>query len=225
MKALSYFRRIPKLGYVPKEDLTRKFLVLGQPQSGKTRVIQNLYDQFTKIEYEQSMYKWTSKSESGNKSLESFKFASKNAPDQPLEKPTDQLTVSGFKTGDIRAFEFQKAMKAQFSTSKSGNPAYLQNLKFSNFFKNSTPKPGLMTLDGQQWALSEDQDQFQEILEQEINKEADVYLFDSISECIFSSGKQQDRLIEIMKDTNKVLIGSIFPREPGQKFGIGDHLQ
>ena len=46
-----YFKKVKDLGLIPFESLKRKFFIGGWEQMGKTKMIQSLYKQISKVEY------------------------------------------------------------------------------------------------------------------------------------------------------------------------------
>ena len=47
---------------------------------------------------------------------------------------------------------------------------------------------------------------------------------DSFDESVFNTNKLKDRVIELMEDPSKIVIGSVLTRKSGDKFGFPDHL-
>ena len=51
-KAIKYLPRIDNIKWLPFEDLPRKFIISGPENSGKTKMINNIYKRVDHVEYE-----------------------------------------------------------------------------------------------------------------------------------------------------------------------------
>ena len=54
IRPLAYTRRHPNLADLPLTTLKRKFLISGPEKVGKSRLIQRIYDDVAKVEYEKT---------------------------------------------------------------------------------------------------------------------------------------------------------------------------
>ena len=51
-----FLKKIPKLSMIPCEELPRKFLITGGENSGKTKLIANLYKKMNFVDYPEMVY-------------------------------------------------------------------------------------------------------------------------------------------------------------------------
>ncbi len=51
-----FLKKIPKLSMIPNSELTRKFLITGGENSGKTKLIHNLFKKANFVDYPEMVY-------------------------------------------------------------------------------------------------------------------------------------------------------------------------
>ncbi len=76
-----FLKKIPKLSMIPQEELTRKFLITGGENSGKTRLINNLYKKMKFVDYPEMVYAYKKQKDG------SLKFNCMLEPENTLGAP------------------------------------------------------------------------------------------------------------------------------------------
>ena len=155
-----YVKKVKDLAKIPFEKLKRKFFIGGREQMGKTKTIQSLYDQISKIEYEEqpNLLKYVNTahlmlrdpllSSHGNLGLDPIRIM----PKPKIEYAKDPVKVAGFKTGHL---EHMNIFDAYGDTSKV--PFELIE-KLEAKLRLKPPTYGIKTLDGSRQAPFIDSD-------------------------------------------------------------------
>ena len=98
-----FFQKVKNLQKLPMKELNRKFLLIGKKRVGKTRAIQQIYDRIAMgpqfpdrpSEFDDERRDWVLPE--GYKYKE-YAWVEHNTP-----------AIAGFKTGDLRLFDYEKA--------------------------------------------------------------------------------------------------------------------
>ena len=170
-----YFRKCHRLGEIPMDKLHRKFLIKGKPLTGKTKIICDSYKYACKIKYPDNLGQqyWFRRNYQYNK----LEHHSDKDPED-VRPPTFQCKSVGYRTGDLRFFRYQ-------------NDKYIHKKKVSyNDYMLGEPEYGIETFgDDPKQAPFSNNPKFTELALSELNKRADAYFIDELTDVNYTDPK------------------------------------